>query len=128
MTETEKIENVIRAVSSEKCAPCECKHSCNICDYNIILAALKEQAERENPKPLTLDEMKQMNGEPVWTVTNGVDGSGRWELIAFTTLCASPFHQVITMTNLFDGQTDYEIGTYGKTWTAYRYKLTKEGE
>lgn len=31
------------------------------------------QAERENPKPLTLDELREMDGEPVWLV----DGNGK---------------------------------------------------
>lgn len=32
----------------------------------LAVAALREQEERENPKPLTLDELKLMDGEPVW--------------------------------------------------------------
>ena len=35
-------------------------------DKQFIADALREKAEREDPKPLTLDELKQMNGEPVW--------------------------------------------------------------
>jgi hypothetical protein len=30
--------------------------------YQDVLSALREKAERENPKPLTLDELKQMEG------------------------------------------------------------------
>lgn len=32
----------------------------------IILSALRTQQERENPKPLSLDELREMDGEPVW--------------------------------------------------------------
>jgi hypothetical protein len=81
--------------------------------------ALRMKEARDNPKPLTLGELRERDGKPVWTVTNGVDGSGRWELITFTTLCACPFRQVITMTNLIDGQEDYDLDSYGKTWRAY---------
>jgi hypothetical protein len=88
----------------------------------IALSALREKQERENPKPLTLEELKERDGKPVWTVTKGVDGSGRWELVTFTTICACPWHQVITMVNLLDGETEYEISTYGKTWLAYSHE------
>lgn len=32
----------------------------------MAISALREQEERENPKPLTLDELREMDGEPVW--------------------------------------------------------------
>ena len=36
-------------------------------DFNeIVLAALSAQAERENPQPLTLEELLRMDGQPVW--------------------------------------------------------------
>ena len=31
-------------------------------------------------EPLTLEELREMKGQPVWTVTTGLDGSGRWEI------------------------------------------------
>ena len=30
------------------------------------LAALREQQEREENEPLTLEELREMDGEPVW--------------------------------------------------------------
>lgn len=33
---------------------------------SVALAALRAQQEPEDPKPLTLDELRQMDGEPVW--------------------------------------------------------------
>lgn len=39
----------------------------DICEaLNMAITALREQEERENPKLLTMDELKKMNGEPVW--------------------------------------------------------------
>ena len=32
----------------------------------LAVATIREQEERENPKPLTLDELRKMDGEPVW--------------------------------------------------------------
>ena len=34
--------------------------------YAFAESAIREQEERENPKPLTLDELRKMDGEPVW--------------------------------------------------------------
>lgn len=53
-----------------------------ICD--ITLSALREQAERNNPKPLTIEQLRERSGKPVWTV--GVsftdDGSySMWDII-----------------------------------------------
>ncbi len=47
------------------------------CD--MAIAALQAKQERDNPKPLTLEELRQMDGEPVWLV----DGSGNemWGLV-----------------------------------------------
>ena len=42
------------------------------------LAALREKLERENPKPLTEDELRQMLGEPVWCE---YDGGARWFIV-----------------------------------------------
>ena len=33
---------------------------------SMALLALRAQQERENPQPLTLDELREMDGRPVW--------------------------------------------------------------
>ena len=33
---------------------------------SMAVTALEEKYERENPQPLTIEELRQMNGEPVW--------------------------------------------------------------
>lgn len=73
-------------------------------------------------EPLTLDELRQMYGEPVWTVTTGVSGSGRWELCTCETVCACPLHKVLRCVTACGDVTDYDLDTYGKTWLAYRPK------
>lgn len=37
---------------------------------SMAIAALREREEPENPKPLTLDELRQMDGQPVWIRAN----------------------------------------------------------
>ena len=64
---------------------------------------------------LTLEELRQMKGQPVWTVTTGIKGSGRWELV-----CDVDYEDVLEMASCVDGFYDIEVGTYGSTWAAYR--------
>lgn len=66
-------------------------------------------------EPLTLEELREMKGQPVWTVTTGLDGSGRWELV-----CDVDYEDVLKMASCVDGFYAIEMDTYGSTWTAYR--------
>lgn len=81
----------------------------------IAVAALREQEERENPKPLTIEELRQMDNCPVYVVP----------------LIHAELH--------FDGWCvlpggggdaevpgceywSWELEDYGETWIAYRHK------
>ena len=66
-------------------------------------------------EPLTLEELRQMRGKPVWTVTTGFNGSGRWELV-----CDVDCEDALEMASCVDGFYDIEVNTYGSTWLAYR--------
>jgi hypothetical protein len=66
-------------------------------------------------EPLTLEELREMKGQPVWTVTTGLDGSGRWELV-----CDVDYEDVLEMASCVAGFYAIEMDTYGSTWTAYR--------
>ncbi len=46
--------------------------------YDKAIAALRAQAEAERNEPLTLDELRLMDGEPVWIVE--APDWGHWEL------------------------------------------------
>lgn len=76
---------------------------------------LREYSERHNPKALTLEELKERVGMPVWTITNGVEGSGRWEIIEAIS------DEFIRLCNPEDTTYDCPVDTYGKTWLAYDY-------
>lgn len=81
----------------------------------ITLAALRAQQEAEKNAPLTLDELREMDGEPVWAVlltkTNGNDSG--WTLVYKNNGYSAA--QRWTRWTLW-----YE--DYGKTWLAYRRK------
>lgn len=47
---------------------------------HVINDLIDEKQERDNPKPLTLAQLKQMEGEPVWVVDH-IDDIIGWALI-----------------------------------------------
>ena len=71
--------------SDNKCANRECDLANPMCQYEreaafeIALSALREKAERENPKPLTLEELKERVGKPVYRRWR--NGNGTWEVL-----------------------------------------------
>ena len=94
------------------------------CD--LAIAALRAQQERENPEPLTLDELREMDGEPVWLV----DGSGNemWGLVDAEHDCADVIDCQFGLWNgVFYNMTgDGKRGLHLVGWLAYRCK-PKEG-
>ena len=54
----------------------EWKKTIDVC--SIAVSAVREQEERENPKPLTLDELRKMDA-PVWCLCKPIEGgNGFW--------------------------------------------------
>jgi hypothetical protein len=80
----------------------------------LAVAALQEKAEREDPKPLTLEELRQMDGEPVWIKAKHY----------------MTFADVVNIIGKEDGDSFLRLklcyrlqeNGYGRTWTAYRHK------
>ena len=65
-------------------------------------------------EPLTLDELRQMDGEPVWVQSPGVPEYGRWAIV-----------EGVGENCLFL-RDDFTCHDYGKTWLAYRHKPEEE--
>lgn len=94
----------------EEVVDCALRHNMNppnlqsdIEAYTMAIDALKEKAERENPAPLTMEELVQMDGVPVWIKDKYSSGYEFSEDAA----------------DYFEGRNPKE---YGKTWIAYRHK------
>jgi hypothetical protein len=77
----------------------------------FVLATLRAQAELDNPKPLTLEELWDRAGKPVYIVSL-FSGHGEWYVLSTP---ATDDHRNI-VTN--DNDSRYH-GDYGKTWLAY---------
>lgn len=91
--------------------------------YALAETALREQAERENPKPLTLDELRQMDGEPVWLETGevsiGEQICGSWEIFIGRESAIYYFTR---------RKRGFFAEHYGKTWLAYRSKPKEDDD
>lgn len=78
--------------------------------HQLAITALREKAEREDSKPLTIEELKQMIGEPVWVQGPGIPEYGRWAIVE------DAFGNSLFLVN------DFTCHDIGKTWEAYRHK------
>lgn len=78
---------------------------------DMAISALRQQ-ERfgDVNKALTLDELRKMDGEPVWVQSPGVPEYGRWAIVE----CVGE--------NCLFLHDDFTCHDYGKTWLAYRQK------
>lgn len=84
-----------------------------------IIDLLRAQEEAEKNEPVTLDELRQMDGEPVWVTVEDdrpmpfmVDTKNPCQIMR------DPRHGALSVLDIAD---------YGKTWLAYRRK-PKEGK
>ena len=86
------------------------------------IAAWNRRAEPEN-KPLTLNELKQMVGEPIWVVTLDGTDEPRREIVVFAGKYGIDLICVLNGVETSD-YADYDL--YNDTWLAYRNKPVKE--
>ena len=88
------------------------------CDNNCAVTlsrATCAQQERENPKPLTLEELQEMDGEPVWVEFHLGLFPPVWMLVNAPEQAAyDSLHQKV------------DFSCYGDAWLAY-WQKPKEG-
>lgn len=101
MTREKAIRHFERYINDD-CYTIEHREACR-----MAVIALREQEERENRKPLTLDELRQMDGEPVW-IDDWFEDFHGWELSK-------------DASDYFDGDSR-TVESYGTRWEAYRSK------
>jgi hypothetical protein len=80
------------------------------------IEALKEKEARDNPKPLTLEELKEQTGKWVWVLllnksVGALCCTKVWQIgDEFCYFCDNGHHR------------DFCLDDYGKTWLAYPYE------
>ena len=79
---------------------------------DMAVKALEDVPDKDVGKnePLTLDELRKMDGEPVWVQSPGVPEYGRWAIVEGVGENCLFLHD------------DFTCHDYGKTWLAYRQK------
>ena len=78
---------------------------------DMAISALRQQVQERN-EPLTLDELRRMEGQPVYIVEN----TEYWAIV-------NSFDQAGVYLLSYGNPDDYGyFGLYGKTWLAYRQK------
>lgn len=79
----------------------------------IIYEALKEKAERDNPQPLTLEQLRERENKPVYlTFPTGEDVEG-WDILTGISMYAGS--EVATFTE----EEFLHLCAYGTYWIAY---------
>ena len=81
---------------------------------DMAISALRQQDHfrdlTKKVEPLNLEELRQMDGEPVWVQSPGIPEYGRWAIV-----------EGVGENCLFL-RDDFTCHDYGKTWLAYRQK------
>ena len=80
--------------------------------FEMAISALRAQQEAEKNDPLTLEEPRGMNGEPVWVQSPRMPEYGRWAIVEGVDI----EHKILWLI------ADYTCHDYGKVWLAYRHK------
>ena len=80
----------------------------------LALSALRAQQKAEANSPLTLDDLRRMDGEPVWVVV--LDFSAEWRILE----CVDTRSKDKAV--LFRDGSHEPLTEYGKEWLAYRHK------
>ena len=111
MTREEAIEILRKNRPASDTRPC----GMELCDaVDMAISALRQQETVTNRnglnEPLTLDELRKMDGEPVWVQSPGVPEYGRWAIVEGVGENCLFLHD------------DFTCHDYGKTWLAYRNK------
>ena len=123
MMERNELLRALRSTAADqhRCFGCGYEYKCSIrgCAINRAAAELIVQLAAENEAlrhptnpPLTLEELREMDGEPVWIIPmRGSGGFCTWMLVdAEYELCREAHGEMAVFENC------------GKTWLAYRRK------
>ena len=79
-------------------------------DNDVLATDILNWVGQESNAPLTLDELRKMDGEPVWVQSPGIPEYGRWAIVEGVGENCLFLHD------------DFTCHDYGKTWLAYRQK------
>ncbi len=85
----------------------------------LAVNALRTQLEAENGAPLTLDELRKMDGEPVWIEYIHKRAHSKYRIVRWVSDNTIVFEEY---DKEFGPYNSAYLGHYGKNWLAYRHK------
>jgi len=123
---TDEIIRFVRDFAAQTRRHKDC-HDCLYIDMALTLADEVEALRRAAPenKPLTLEQLRQMDGEPVWVV---MIGEAKPPICEIVVEC---YKNGIKMASTEDTDDYGAFDLYGKTWLAYARRqedAQKEGD
>lgn len=128
---SERVERAIEIISRKSSIPLG-KESFSLDiepAYDSALAAIRAEQERLNPQPLTVEEMNELNKEPVYIMhVDTIKNGALWHMNGWHILTASTFQNHGQCKWFVDNGWSELDGNYGKTWLAYRTKPEGEGK
>ena len=81
-----------------------------MCSHGGLCCLYESQRTIKENQPLTMDELRKMDEEPVWVQSPGIPEYGRWAIVEGAGENCLFLHG------------DFTCHDYGKTWLAYRKK------
>lgn len=92
-------------------------------DKTFILDAIREKQERENPKPLTIEELRGMDGDPVWVSDRKYPSDSGYCVIRAPKDTFSDYGDQFCIAEIPGCECGwYEFKKYGMDWIAYRHR------
>ncbi len=85
----------------------------------LAVAALQTQIKAEQNEPLTLDELRKMEGEPIWLEFVNQHAHSKYRIVRGLSDNAVVFEEY---DNEFGPYNSVYLGHYGRIWLAYRHK------
>ena len=88
-------------------------------DEKFLSEAIAEKLDRMKTEPLTLEELRQMDGEPVYVLDLGIGKDSQWCILSVGDYYSAA---------MVGGSecVSFHFDDYGETWLAFRHKV-KEG-
>ena len=88
----------------------------------MAIDALNEKAERDNPSPLTIEELQRMQGEPVYVIS---PRRSRWYIV-HSYHSPDVYGRCFILSSYTSGKELFPMAECGSIWKAYRHKPKEE--
>lgn len=107
------VEEAIRVLREVELYQTGIKGKVEACE--MAISALRAQQEGEKNETLTLDELRDMDGQPVWCCSPYITTDGHWAIVRNATFDVPENNYCVYAVGIM-----WYFSEYGETWIAYR--------